>query len=141
MKGVGKMFNIIKTAIQKGGYKLSDIREKIQKMYVRGMLTEAEMAELLEMASSHVSAEGERPDVLAMLQSLSQRIEAIEKHLSGNASTEHEEWKPWDGISNKYQYGDIVSFEGKQWISVFNGQNVWQPGAAGTEAMWAEYHE
>ena len=135
------MFNIIKTAIANGNYKLVEIREKIQKMYVRGLLNEDQMVELLDMASGNVSASSERPDVLEMLRSISNRLDALEKRMAGDTNpAEYEEWKPWDGISNKYQYGDIVSHEGKLWISVFHGHNVWQPGTAGTESLWSEYH-
>lgn len=132
------MFNIIKTAIANGGYKLADIRDKIQRMYVRGMLTEANMQELLDMASNNVSAEAERPDVLEMLRSLSERVEALENRK--DSPDEYEAWMPWNGISDKYQYGAIVRDEGKLWISTFRGQNVWRPGTPGTESFWAEYH-
>lgn len=134
------MFNIIKTAIANGGYKLADIRDKIQRMYVRGMLTEAQMQELLDMASNNVSAEAERPDVLEMLRSLSERVEALENQKGEDSPDEYEAWMPWDGISDKYQYGAIVRDEGKLWISTFRGQNVWRPGTPGTESIWAEYH-
>lgn len=136
------MFEIIKAAIANGNYKLTEMQEKIQRMYIRGVLTEEQMEQLLEMASGGVNANAERPDVLEMLRSLAERIEAIEKQIGGeNDPAKYEEWKPWDGISNKYQYGEIVSHNGKLWISTFYGQNVWEPGTAGTEAMWSEYYE
>lgn len=137
------MFEIIKAAITSGNYKLTEMQEKIQRMYIRGMLTEAQMEQLLKMASGGVNANAERPEVLKMLQSLAARIEAIEKQMNGQEENpaEYEAWKPWDGISNKYQYGEIVSHNGKLWISNFNGQNVWEPGTAGTEAMWEIYKE
>lgn len=136
------MFEIIKAAIASGNYKLTEMQEKIQRMYIRGALTEEQMEQLLNMASGGVNADAERPDVLEMLQSLAERIEAIEKQMKVEENpAEYEAWKPWDGISNKYQYGDIVSHNGKLWISTFNGQNVWEPGTPGTESLWAEYHD
>lgn len=136
------MFDIIKATIENGHYKLTAMLEKIQRMYIVGRITEAQMEQLLEMAAHGVNADAERPDVLAMLQSLAERIEAIEKQMQAEENpAEYEAWKPWDGISNKYQYGDIVSHNGKLWISVFHGQNVWEPGTVGTETLWSEYHE
>lgn len=138
------MFDIIKTTISAGGYKLADIMYKIKKLYILGDLNEAQMDELLAMASGGVSTDAERPEVLEMLHSLDERIKALESKLTGdNGNTEapeaYEEWKPWDGISNKYQHGAIVSYNGELWESVYNGQNVWQPGAPGTEALWEKH--
>jgi hypothetical protein len=136
------MFEIIKAAIASGNYKLTEMQVKIHRMYIFGALTEEQMEQLLNMASGGVNADAERPDVLAMLQSLAERIEAIEKQMKVEENpAEYEAWKPWDGISNKYQHGAIVSHNGKLWISVFHGQNVWEPGTAGTETLWSEYHE
>lgn len=36
-----------------------------------------------------------------------------------------------------YQKGDKVRFDGKVWVSVFEGINVWQPGAYGWEEVEA----
>ena len=138
------MYEVLKSVISAGGYKLADIQHKVKKLYVIGDLTEAQMDELLNIASGGVSTDAERPEVMAMLLSLSERIEALEKKLDesaepGEETPEHEAWKPWDGMSNKYQHGAIVSHNGKLWQSTYNGQNVWEPGAAGTESLWVEY--
>ena len=82
-----------------------------------------------------------------MIQSLASQIEALEarvKALEGNDDGGEEpipyaEWKPWDGISKDYQKGAIVSCNGVLWESVFDGQNVWEPGTAGTESLWVKY--
>ena len=148
------MFDIIKSAISAGGYKLTEIQHKIKKLFVLGDLTEAQMDELLAMASGGVSPDAERPETLAMIKTLAAEIEAMKARVKALEGTndeggnndagdpeqpEHPEWKPWDGISNDYQYGAIVSHNGELWISTFRGQNVWQPGTPGTEAMWAKY--
>lgn len=137
------MYNLIKTVIGNGGYKLSDTQYKAKKLYLMGDITEEQLDEVLRLASEGVNPSAERPEVLTMLKSLSDRIEAIEKRLdSGNTepdTEEYEEWTPWDGISDKYQHGAIVSHNGKVWISEYAGQNVWEPGAVGTDALWREY--
>lgn len=139
------MFEIIKTAISAGGYKLTEIQHKIKKMYFLGDLTEAEMDELLAMASDGVSTDAERPETLAIIQTLAAEVEALKSRvnaLEGNDNEEqpaYPEWKPWDGISKDYQHGAIVSHKGELWISEYSGQNVWEPGSPGTETMWVKY--
>ena len=115
------MFNIIKSAIIAGGYKLAEINHKINKLWISGDITELEADELRELASRGVNPDAERPEVLAMLRALSDRIDALEAKLAEKdggtvepeAPAEYEAWAPWDGISDKYQPGSIVSHGGK----------------------------
>lgn len=135
------MYEIIKNVITAGGYKLTEIQHKVKKLYIMGDLTEDQTDELLKMASEGISPDAERPEVMTMLQSLADRIAALESTQAqeGDSDTEQiEAWKPWDGISDKYQKGSVVSHNGSTWESVFSGQNVWEPGAAGTEALWVK---
>lgn len=144
------MVNLIKNVITSGGYKLSEIQYKLKKLYLMGDITEQELDGLLAMASNGVSTDAERPEVLTMLRTLSERMSGLEARLAvleavgeeepadPDAPAEYEAWTPWDGISDKYQEGAVVAHVGKVWKSVFAGQNVWEPGAAGTEAMWVE---
>ena len=147
------MYDIFKSRISAGGYKLADIQYRIKKLYTWGDLTEEQADELLAMASSGVSADAERPETLEMFQSLSDRISAVEAIVkaltggndeggTGDGDTEnpaYPAWKPWDGISTDYQNGAVVSHNGELWQSVFSGQNVWEPGAPGTESLWVKY--
>ena len=139
------MVNVIKGVISAGGYKLTDIQHKVKKMFVLGDITEAEMDELLLLASGGVSTDAERPELLAMIQNLAAEVEALKADVDAlkgipdePESAEHPVWKPWDGISKDYQIDAIVSHNGELWQSKFNGQNVWEPGAAGTENMWVK---
>ena len=148
------MFNLIKNAISNGGYKLSEIQYKIKKLFLLGDLTEKQMDELLTLASGGVSTDAERPETLAMIQTLAAEIEALKARVlalesaggesSGDDTTDPEQpaypaWKPWDGLSSDYQNGAIVSHNGELWLSVFAGQNVWEPGTAGTESLWVKH--
>ena len=141
------MYEIIKNVINAGGFKLADIQFKVKKLFMMGDITEEQLDELLQMASGGVSTDAERPETLAMMKKLSERMDALEgrlKALEGNEESpdtgdEFPAWEPWNGISNKYQPGAIVQHGGKPWMSVFIGQNVWEPGAAGTASMWVEY--
>lgn len=141
------MFDVIKSAIAAGGYKLADMQYKIKKLYVLGDLTEAEMDELLALAAGGVSTDAERPETLEMIRSLDAKISALDervKVLEGQPDApnvpegEYPAWKLWDGISNEYQPGAIVKHKDKVWISTFQGQNVWEPGTVG-EQFWKEY--
>ena len=130
------MFEVIQSVISAGGYKLTTMQEKIKRFYLRGNITETEMDELLAMAAVGASTDGERPELLALIQSLAADVASMKERidaLEGKSveETEYPVWKPWDGISNDYQYGAIVSHNGTLWESDFNGQNVWEPGVHG----------
>lgn len=140
------MYEILKSVISAGGYKLIEIQHKVKKLYVYGDLTEEQADELLAMASNGVSTDAERPETLALIHTLSEEIKALEarvKALEGGGGEEPTiaEWKPWDGLSNDYQKGAVVSHNGELLESVFDGQNVWEPGTVGTENMWVKYAE
>lgn len=137
------MFEIVKSVISAGGYKLTEIQHKIKKLFLLGDLTEEQADALLTMASGGISADAERPETLKLIQSLAAEIEALKTRVQALEGTEEETpsypaWKPWDGISKDYQSGAVISHNGKLWESVFAGQNVWEPGTAGTETLWVE---
>ena len=46
------------------------------------------------------------------------------------------EWEQPDS-TNPYMTGDKVTHNGKTWESLVDN-NVWEPGAAGTESLWKE---
>lgn len=134
------MYNVIKSVISAGGYKLAEIQHKVKKMYVIGDLTEDQMDELLHMAAGGASPDAERPEVLEMLRRLDERIKALEEKPADPGDepeepAEYEQWQPWDGISNKYQPGSVVIHKGVVYESVYPGQNVWEPGTV-DERFW-----
>lgn len=140
------MYNVLRSVISAGGYKLAEMQHKVKKLYVTGDLTEEQMDELLELATLGASVDAERPEVLRMLQGLADRVTALEKKLqaqeeSGEEQPEYEEWQAWDGVSDKYQPGAVVSCDGQLWQSTYPLQNVWRPGTAGTEAFWKNITE
>lgn len=135
------MFEIIKSVIFSGGYKLAEIQHKIKKLYILGDLAEAEMDELLVLASGSASADAERPETLQMIHTLAEDVQALKTRVKALEGSEENQsaypvWKPWDGLSSDYQIDAVVSHNGELWKSVYVGQNVWEPGAPGTESMW-----
>lgn len=138
------MFEIIRSVLSAGGYKLADMQYKIKKLYALGDLTEAQTDQLLALADLGATAEAERPEVLTMLAGLAEKIAGLEARLKTLEGGEEDSgiaaWKPWDGISEAYQPGAMVTHKGKTWVSVFSGQNVWEPGTV-DETFWTEYKE
>ena len=53
------------------------------------------------------------------------------------SGTEVGEWEQPDS-TNGYQLGDRVTHDGHLWESTFDGANVWEPGATGTESLWKD---
>lgn len=137
------MYEIMKSVIAAGGFKLAELQHKAKKLYAMGELTDEQLDELMALSQQNASPEAERPETIKMLRELSQRVSALEKLLTrqgGDAETpEYEVWTPWNGVSDKHQMGAVVSHMDKLWQSVFAGQNVWEPGTAGTESLWVEY--
>lgn len=132
------MYDILKSVISAGDYKLAEIQHKIKKLFALGDLTEEQLDELVALSQKNAVADAERPEILQMLRRISDRVAALEGNATPDSGDEHEIWTPWDGISDQYQPGAIVSHNGKLWKSTFAGQNVWEPGAVGTESLWLE---
>ena len=143
------MYEILKTRIHTGGFKLADIQARAKKLYAMGDLSDEQLDELMQLSQKNASPEAERPETLKILQSLSERVGALEKKLAQQndpetetESSEYKEWvQPIAGLTDDYQYGAITAHSGKLWMSTFKGQNVWEPGTPGTENLWVEYIE
>ncbi|MBQ3155891.1 MAG: hypothetical protein IJB81_03060 [Clostridia bacterium] len=151
---------VFEAVIRGGNYKLSNIQEKIEKSYIENRLTEQDRDDLLRQASESMNITGEKPSddarfetLLRYIHALEDRVMILEEKVSKPEEGEapeapeapeedevvYEQWKPWDGISNKYQPGAVVSHNDKLWESIHPGQNVWEPGSLGTERIWQEY--
>ena len=149
------MFESILNTIILGNFKRNEMLEKINTFYLYGDLTLEEADKLRGKVAEYMNAEAERPDILKLIQTLGTKIEALTERmvkLEQNSNTEsdgedvtepettkYEAWQPWDGISDKYQLGDIVEHNGVLYESTFSRQNTWEPGVAGTEALWKVY--
>jgi hypothetical protein len=147
------IYDVLKSTISGGNYKLHDVQQRIKRLFVLGDLTEEQTDELLAMASGGASADAERPETLELIQALAENIIALEARVAAlesgnNSGTDdtvdaeqplYKPWKPWDGISKDYQKGAIVSHNGELWQSAFDGQNVWEPGEIATGILWLKY--
>jgi hypothetical protein len=71
------MKDFIESVIATGNYVLSEMEERIQKMYVLGKLTTEELEELLSLAANN-ARDSMQIDVTAKLKELEDRIYALE---------------------------------------------------------------
>ena len=71
------MKDFIQSIILTGNYILSEMEERIQKMYVMGKLTETEMVELLDLAADNAKDQMQI-DITAKLKELEDRIYSLE---------------------------------------------------------------
>ena len=71
------MKDFIESIILTGNFVLAEMEERIQKMYVLGKITEAEMVELLDLASEN-ARDGMQIDIVAKVKDLEDRVFALE---------------------------------------------------------------
>lgn len=134
------IYDILKNVIESGEYRLSDMTGRIDTVWAEGKLTDAQRTELHDLTQSRLTPESEAPALAAQVAALTARMTDMEARLTalegGGEEEEWPAWEPWDGVSDRYQHGAQVTHNGYHWRSIFAGQNVWEPGAAGTEKLW-----
>ena len=86
--------------------------------------------ELYKVLQAHTSHADWTPDAAPSL---------FAKVLPGQDGTGIGEWVQ-PGSTNPYMTGDQVTHNGKTWESLIDN-NVWEPGAQGSEALWQEVTE
>ena len=139
------MYNIIRNEI-KNGRKLTEVNHLIDVAMGAGTITDKQYRDLRKEANNAANHNDNQPDLREMVLAIAARVAVLEANAGISNEPEQPEesgdypaWKPWDGISKDYQYGAIVSHNGKLWESILAGQNTWEPGTIGTEALWREY--
>lgn len=71
------MKEFLEDYIKTGNYVLSDLEERISRVYVTGQITETDMVELLAMAAEYAD-DSKQIDIPAALADLEKRIEVLE---------------------------------------------------------------
>lgn len=146
------MYEIIKNIIENGAFRVSDLTNKIDTLWAESKLSDDERSQLVQMMTDHLNPATEAPELKEMYERLEARVTTLEAEVQalkgGEESGGEEEpgtvtvpaWEPWDGISNKYQYGAVVTHNGKYFLDVLQGmQNTWEPESAGVdERYWKE---
>lgn len=142
------MYEIVRNVIVSGNFKLEDMSKKIDTLWVQGDLTEEQKTELISLMKEHLNPESEKPEQIELYKQILAKYDALEErvHKLENGEVKPEPapsvevpvWEPWDGISDRYQYGAVVMINQKYYIDTFQGQNTWMPGSLGTEGLWKE---
>ena len=148
------LFTILKSVINNGGLPLTQVTERIETMYLSGRLNAEERLELIELMHANANVANEKGNYEELYNALAKkyndlegRVAALEDRMAGSevpdegvgSKDEYPAWELWDGVSNKYQTGAVVTHNGKVWQSMYAGQNVWEPGAPGIdERYWVE---
>lgn len=71
------MKEFIESVIRTGNYVLTEMEERIQKMYVLGKITEADMVDLLNLAAENARDE-KQIDIATTLADIERRLEVLE---------------------------------------------------------------
>lgn len=133
------MYDVFVSVINKGGYKLDEMLERIKVYAAEGKLTISEMEVLEKLAREKASVKGDT-DVFAKLEDLERRVRALEE----KNATEEEPPTDENGdtiipeyVAGKWYYkGDLVTWDGETYVCIApDGVTcVWSP--ADYPAYW-----
>ena len=146
---MSSMVNLMKSVILSARTPLSEVSERIDTLYAGGRITADERSGLIELMHSKAAPEAEMGDYRKLYEALAVKVNGLEARMKaleaqadgegGEAADGYPAWEPWDGVTDEYQTGAVVVHGGKTWESVYDGQNVWEPGAPGVdERYWKE---
>ena len=153
--------SILENVIKSGKFDLARATNQIEEGYISGEYSEEERAEQLTLRDQHLMPENHAPALLETYKRLEAKYAELEKRVSelekkGTEEPESPEageetpedvvtypaWEAWDGIpGSAYKYGDKVTHNGVIYESRYQGENVWEPGAIGTESLWVIIEE
>lgn len=109
------MFDVIKNVLAQGDYNLKDILHKIDVLWAKGKLTDAEYEELVALAREGAKAENSL-DIFEKFAELDKRVSALEKGETGEdtPAVGYPEYEV-----GKWYYKDAVcSYEGKNYVCI-----------------------
>lgn len=131
------MYSVIKDVLNKGSYELVDILNKINKLWVEGVLVEEERDELVNLARSNAVPDNSYAENTIQIGNLWEYCQQLDIRLSNlengqgaePTEPEPEEWPEYrqpTGAHNAYKAGNKVMFQGKKYICKIGGC-VWDP--------------
>lgn len=147
------MYELIKSVIESRNYELSDIKKKIDIMWLQGDITEEQRTELAQLAESNAKPENtyaplqeqidkianDLSNLLSQVETNTLAIQAIKNKLEEEGTIipkpepePSEEFKPFvqpSGAHDAYHNGDKVTFNGKKYICIADKgiAVVWSP--------------
>lgn len=128
------MYQIIKNVIERGGYDLTVILQKVKTLWANGSITDEQYDELLGLARNGAQTK-DSVDIIARLNDLENRVRALESNTQTETPTE--EYSEF--VVGKWYYnGDKCSFSGKNYICTapIGTVCVWSP--TDYPAYWEE---
>lgn len=128
------MYQIIKNVIERGGYDLTVILQKVKTLWANGNITDEQYDELLGLARDGAQTK-DSVDIIARLNDLESRVRALESNTQTETPTE--EYSEF--VVGKWYYnGDKCSFSGKNYICTapIGTVCVWSP--TDYPAYWEE---
>lgn len=153
------MKELFLNVINNGDYSLRDMLDKISESYIESKLTKEDKVELEELARANAKPQNDYSpveerleEVFKELNAFKEKVDAIGKQLVSNEGTEpsepsepseevveeYPEYVQPMGAHDSYKTGDKVTFNGKKFISLIDGNN-WSPSVY--PAGWEEVKE
>jgi hypothetical protein len=122
------MYSVVKSVIESRNYELSDMLTKIDTLWVQGSITEEERAELIDLARQNAEVQ-QSIDILAKLEELDMRVKALEEGKKDDSEGGEDTTYPEYVAGTWYRNGDIVLFEGKDYMCIAPAGQVctWSP--------------
>ena len=133
------MKELFLNVINNGDYELRDILRKINLSYIKSELTDEDKTELEDLARANANPQNSYAPVEIRLEEAFRRIEALESKVKALEGTETDE--PVEGEEvveeypeyvqplgghDAYKIGDKITFNGKRYVSLIDGNN-WSP--------------
>ena len=122
------MKTIFENVIDRGGYDLTGLLNRIDSYHVMGKLTDAERDELYAKARAG-ARDALEYDVKAEIDALWAAVRALQGNVSGSYTQDPQasaEFVQPSGAHDAYNLGDRVTYNGRVYESILNG-NVWSP--------------
>lgn len=151
------MYNHFRGEINRGGYDLTNMLDRLTVVFATNGLTADQLEELRTLAGEHADPVASLAPIEDRFDIILQKFDALEARVAAleSASTEpvdpgeepatetYPEWTQPLGAHDAYKTGDRVTFEGKVYESTIDG-NVWSPAvypAGWTEVVVEEEEE
>ena len=144
------MFEIVKNVILAKNYKLEDMLNKINVLWIEGSISDEEKTSLISLARDNSVAENSYKPIQEQLDNLYKEFDDFKEEVNARLNTLEgkedieepvEEYPPFvkpEGAHDCYNEGDKIIYNGKKYICKINGC-VWSPDEY--PAGWKEVKE
>ena len=123
------MFEIVKNVILSKNYKLEDMLNKIDTLWLESKISDEEKTSLISLARDNALVENSYASNEIIFKEIFTRLEKIENIVFKDDEEEVEEYPPFvkpNGAHDCYNEGDKITYNEKKYICKINGC-VWSP--------------